>query len=390
MANRLNFTKRFIEGLPLPEQGRRIEYFDEQIKALVLRVTDKGVKTFYVRKKIDGISKRFLIGQFPDLTIDQARKKAAEYCGSLALGEDLQAKRKRSREELPLGILLARYIEDHAQQHCLAGKEIEAVFRRYLSDWSDRKLSSIKKLDVNSKLAAIATNHGQFAANHTLTYARAAINWCIERGLTTLPNPWTGAQKFKVLSRERFIRPEELKRFFECLDKISNHGIRDYILVSLFTGARRSNVLAMRWDQIDFTLGTWKIPRTKSGDSHTLPLTSTVLELLQLRQEARTNEWVFPSKGKTGHLVEPKKSWQSLLRLAELDDLRLHDLRRTLGSYMAIGNQSLQVIGKVLGHKSSQATQIYSKLTYDPLRQAMEKAQSDMFKVAGLMESKGL
>src|SRR5262249_17348042 len=162
----------------------RIEYFDEQIKPLVLRVTDKGVKSFYVRKKIDGVSKRFFIGQFPDLTVEQARKKAAEYCGSLALGEDLQAKRKSSREELPLGALLARYIQDHAQQRCLAAREMEAVFRRYLFDWNDRKLSTITKLDVDSRLAAIATNHGQFAANHTLTYARAAINWCIERGLT--------------------------------------------------------------------------------------------------------------------------------------------------------------------------------------------------------------
>jgi integrase len=67
-----------------------------------------------------------------------------------------------------------------------------------------------------------------------------------------------------------------------------------------------------------------------------------------------------------------------LLKEAGIQDLRLHDLRRILGSYMAMGNQSLQMIGKVLGHKSPSATQIYSRFAHDPIRAAMEKAQSDM------------
>ncbi|HEY9755214.1 MAG TPA: tyrosine-type recombinase/integrase [Oculatellaceae cyanobacterium] len=74
-----------------------------------------------------------------------------------------------------------------------------------------------------------------------------------------------------------------------------------------------------------------------------------------------------------------------MLEAAGLENLRMHDLRRTLGSYMAIGNQSLHVIGKVLRHRSTSATQIYSRLTYDPMRQAMEKAQADMLTAAGLL-----
>jgi integrase len=161
--------------------------------------------------------------------------------------------------------------------------------------------------------------------------------------------------------------------------------VRDYVYLSLFTGARQANVLAMRWDQIDFGLGIWTIPRTKSGDSHTIPLTSSALEILSMRRQSAKGEWVFSGDGKTGHLVEPKKGWRALLKEAGIKDLRMHDLRRTLGSYMAMGNQSLHMIGKALGHKSPTATQIYSRLAYDPLRQAMEKAQSDMFSAAGLM-----
>lgn len=133
----------------------------------------------------------------------------------------------------------------------------------------------------------------------------------------------------------------------------------------------------------------WRIPRTKSGESHTLPLIAILLERAKENERKQKlgggSEWVFPGKGCSGHLVEPKKGWYALLESAGLQDLRMHDLRRTLGSYMAIGNQSLHVIGKVLGHKSASATQIYSKLTHNPLREAMEKAENDMLRAAGLL-----
>ncbi len=133
----------------------------------------------------------------------------------------------------------------------------------------------------------------------------------------------------------------------------------------------------MRWDEINFELRLWRIPITKNKESQTLPLTNLAFQVLENRkQNNKSDEWVFPSDGITGHLVEPKKAWQKFLVRSGLQDLRLHDLRRSLGSYMAMNNQSLQIIGKVLGHKSHAATQIYSRLAFDPLRQAMESAQA--------------
>jgi integrase len=87
---------------------------------------------------------------------------------------------------------------------------------------------------------------------------------------------------------------------------------------------------------------------------------------------------VFPSDGATGHYVEPKTAWRKFLKRAKLSNLTMHDLRRTLGSYMAMNNQSLHIIGKVLGHKSPTSTLIYSRLANDPLRNAMEGAIAKM------------
>jgi integrase len=380
LANRFKFTKRELEALPIPELGKRADYYDTEVPKLQIRVTGNGKKSFYVRSHNSGTDRVF-IGPFPDMTVEQARKLALAVSSSLAHGENPHEEKKRTRRELTFGELLDAYIDQHAKQKCVAWQEMQSVFRRYLSDWRGRKLNEIRRSDVQVRLNEIGANNGHVAANHTLTYARAAINWCKENELTHKENPWAGAKKFKTQARERFLKPDEMARFFEAVEKL-NVDARDYILVSLYTGARRSNVLSMRWEEIDFTLGTWRIPRTKSGDSQTVPLTQRVIEILEQRKETSDSPWVFPGKGGTGHLVEPKKAWKKLLELSGLGDLRLHDLRRTLGSYMAIGNQSLQVIGKALGHKSATATQIYSRLTHDPIRQAVEKAQTDMLNAA--------
>lgn len=389
-----NLTKKLISELPVPTAGKRAEYYDSQVKGLMVRVTDNGARSFYVRRKKDGVSQRIKIGPFPEISLEEARQKALELCSALLKGENPLVERKAKKAEPTFGELLDTYLEEYANAHCVASKEIAAVFRRYYSDWKHRKMDSISNADCQRKINEVGKVNGPTAANHALTYARAAINWCIANKYASGENPFSATTKFKTQARERFLRPEELEKFFAALKQLSNeHGIRDYIYLSLLTGARQANVLAMRWDQLDLKLGIWTIPRTKSGESQTLPLTQSALAILfdrdkqnkRLQKIGEGSEWVFPGNGASGHLVEPKKGWYALLEAAELNDLRMHDLRRTLGSYMAIGNQSLHVIGKVLGHKSASATQIYSKLTHDPLRQAMEKAEADMLRAAGIV-----
>ena len=136
----------------------------------------------------------------------------------------------------------------------------------------------------------------------------------------------------------------------------------------------------MRWQDINFHRATWKIPETKNGMSHLIPLSHQALSILQERYEAKHNEWVFPSQtSKSGHLEEPKSAWKRILQRANLEDLRLHDLRRTLGSWQAATGANSYIIGKSLGHKTQQATAIYARLNIDPVRESVEKATQAMF-----------
>ncbi len=135
----------------------------------------------------------------------------------------------------------------------------------------------------------------------------------------------------------------------------------------------------MRWDEIDFKRKIWRIPETKNGEPLEIPLVQDVLILLKRRKKEIKSEWVFPSTtSKSGHLEEPKRMWKRLLKNSGIKDLRIHDIRRTLGSYQAIGGSSLTIIGKSLGHKSQQATQVYSRLNDSPVRASMEKAIKSM------------
>jgi integrase len=121
------------------------------------------------------------------------------------------------------------------------------------------------------------------------------------------------------------------------------------------------------------------IPETKAGRSHLLPLSRTAASILAKLSSRASSEWVFPGKGSTGHLVEPKTAWQRIRKAAGVPDVRIHDLRRTLGSWLAGQGYSLQLIGRTLNHTDVSTTQIYARLDLEPVRSALEKTANLMF-----------
>lgn len=378
MTKKIQFNKRNIESLALPERGKRNVYYDESQLNLMLRVSSNGQKSFYVRRKINGISQRFFIGTFPHVSVEQARKEAAAVMGEIASGRTPRGELRKEKNDPTIGSLFERYMNDYASVRCVRAKEMRQDFRRYLQDWADRRFGEFTRNDVQLRVNKVRQDHGPGAANHMIILMRAAINWNLRNETIRGENPWAMIRQYKIQQRERFLKPDELARIMAVLKNTDDHTIRDYVLMSLYTGARRANVLSMRWDQIDFQFETWRIPLTKNQESHLVPLTSAALQLLRNRKAESSSDWVFPGKDPKKHVVEPKKGWYRILEEAQIEDLRLHDLRRTLASYMAMQNQSLQIIAKVLGHKSIAATQIYSRLTSDSVRHAMEQAQVQM------------
>ncbi len=384
--NKINFTKATLDALSPPHlHSQRVYYYDTKARGLAISITSRGVKSFIVYRWVNGKPERVTIGRYPDLSIEQARRKAADINAAIANGENPNDKRRAHRAEITLGQLKDEYLERHAKAHKISWRVDDAQFKRYLSHWEKSKLSAIQKNDIQKLHKEIGAKKGTYAANRLLTFLTTLFNKAIEFSLWDKPNPAAGIKKFKEISRDRFLQADELPRFFEALVNDPNELIRDYILISLLTGARRSNVLAMRWDEIDFIRREWRIPNTKNQTPQTITLTDEAITVLKNRHSSAKSHYVFPGTGKSGHLTEPKKVWRRILANAKIQNLRIHDLRRTLGSWQARTGSSLTIIGKSLNHKSPQATAIYARLDLDPVRLSVEKATEAMLNAAKII-----
>ena len=136
-------------------------------------------------------------------------------------------------------------MESHAKPHKRTWKEDQRQFDVFLKTWSSRRLSDIKHADVQALHARVGTKNGHYAANRVLALVRAMYNVASAIGFEG-HNPTAGVKKFKEQSRDRYLQPDELPKFFAALDGEPNETLRDFFRVALFTGARRANVQAMR------------------------------------------------------------------------------------------------------------------------------------------------
>lgn len=380
MPPKIALTKRSIEALKPPKQGDRTYHYDAKTPGLCVCVSSTGAKAFYLYKKILGRPQRIKLGSCSEITVENARKAAAMALAEIAQGGNPQEKRRKARAVLTLGELFDWYLENHAKPHKRTWAEDQKQFDRYLSEWKSRRTTSISKADVQALHNRIGDKHGKYAANRLRSLLHTLFSKAADVGYEKA-NPAAGVKRFKEQSRERYLRADELPAFFAALANEPSDTGRDFIMLSLLTGARRRNVMEMRWADVRLDRAEWRIPDTKTGEPLLVPLVAQAVQILSNRWAAaqtdkreKAREWVFPGRGASGHLMDPTKPWKSVLERAGLSDVRIHDLRRTLGSWQAATGASLPVIGKSLGHKHAATTSIYARLGIDPVRQSVTAA----------------
>jgi integrase len=205
------------------------------------------------------------------------------------------------------------------------------------------------------------------------------FNKAIEWGFNG-ENPAQYIKKYKEISRDRYLQPNEIQRFFISVQQEPNITLKNYFYLLLFTGARKTNLLSMKWQEIDFSMNEWRIPDTKNGEPQKVPLMQEAIDSLnEIKDYQKTSnintDYVFYSPAsKSKHLEEPKSAWKRILERANIQNLRIHDIRRTNGSYQAMTGSSLLIIGKSLAHKSTQSTEVYARMNNDPVRDSVRKA----------------
>ncbi len=369
-GNRFVFTKAKLTSL----QSRETNYYvyDEKISGLCLLVTPKGAKTFYVYKKLNGTPKRIKIGRFPYASIENARKSGGRIIVEMQEGKDPSKVRQQEKnDKLTISMVFHRYLHEYSMPRKKTWSQDLSQFNRYLADWKDRRLRSISKGDIERKIADLP----DIAGNRLLSLLSTLFNWVIDRGLTK-ENPAQGIKRAPEKMRDRALSISELRRFIAAA-KEDNPLVGDYFLMSIFTGARRSNVLSMRWDEIDIECAVWRIPQEKiKRGERTLevPLPPPAIQVLKGRPRT-ASPFVFPSTGKSGHLVEPKRGLRRILKRAEITThTRIHDLRHTFASLLANEGANAFVIKAAMGHKDFKTTSRYVTPSLKAKRSAVEAA----------------
>ncbi|MEY3106502.1 MAG: hypothetical protein RIT35_668 [Pseudomonadota bacterium] len=380
MSNKIKFTINSIESLPLAKQGSRDYYYDEKTSGLGVMVFPSGTKTFFLYKRVDGKPDKIKLGRFPEMTIEQARKAAYSGISDIAKGVNPNKIKQKLRSEADFASLFDRYMKEYAKQRKISWETDLGYYNRYLKILDKKTISIITRADVEKLHIGIKEKAGLYAANRCLALLKTVFNKAIDWGFGGA-NPAARIKNFPETSRDRALQPHEISNFFKSLNEEQNELLKAYFYISLLTGARRSNVLAMRWDQIIFGEEPCvRIPKTKNGEAHTISLIPQAVLILEELKENHDSEWVFPSQvSASGHIEEPKAAWKRVLERADIKDLRIHDLRRTMASWQVRTGASSFTIGKTLGHKHQQATAIYARVGKDVTRDSMESAVNAMF-----------
>lgn len=380
-AHRVTFNKANLEAIPVPESGETVAY-DTKQNGLAFRVRSSGARAFYFIRKHRGRVKRLKLGDYDTTTVDQARRAAVAELGDIHRGIDPAEKRRVARAAMTLGEFFRDiYLPRHAVPHKRTWPEDERQYQRHLIRWQARQLDQITRDEVMSLHARVG-KAAPVAANRLIALVSAIYNVATDHGYTGT-NPARRIKKYKEADRERFLDADELPRFLAAVDADISPIVRDYLKVALFTGGRRANVASMTWHEIDFKRGAWVIPASKfkTDRDMVVPLVPAVVSILKARQKDATGPYVFPNRkrsGAVGHLTEPKAGFSRVCKAAGIENLRLHDLRRTLGSWANMQGIPYTTVAAMLGHKAQGTTSIYARLDIATLRKAFETTVSAM------------
>ena len=223
---------------------------------------------------------------------------------------------------------------------------------------------------------------GRGSAERVLTSFRAMLNWAIARDLI-LTNPAKGLSVPKAASKERFLSDVEAARLFTALkagegDSSINSQHADLVRLLLLTGARKSELMALRWEEVDLDRSRILLTseRTKSGrhnGARRIPLSGAAKGILTALKPKAAG-FVFPSAfSSEKHMTGIQKTWRRVCRDAELGDMRLHDLRHSFASFAIANGENIVVISDVLGHASTRMTERYLHLRDDLLNALSER-----------------
>jgi integrase len=388
MAQKL--TDPIIRKEAAPEKGART-LFDSEVKGFGIRIfastkrNPEGARSFFLNYRVDGIERRYTIGEFPIYKTMDARAEAKELRKRIGQGEDPASDRRARREAPTVQDLIDYYISHHLPTKACFGTFRERDERRMLDLIGNGLGRSHKVADVHhedvKKLHGDISRRTRIRANRVLAIASKMFSLALvphsgEQEPWRQSNPCKGIKHNPEEGSERFFSPAEITAIMDALAD-ERSASANCIRLIMLTGCRPIEAMCAKWPEFDAEAGFWCKPsaHTKQRKVHRVPLSAATSELIDGMRSARKGEWLFP--GRSGHIKSTRRTWEAARKraakvLPTLMDARLYDLRHTFASVGAGAGMGLPIIGKLLGHTRTATTQKYAHIGDEAARAATE------------------
>lgn len=358
---------RTVEAPALPQ----LDYFDEDLKGLMLRVFRSGKKTWYFRYWSQGKKRGERLGRFPAMSSKQARNAAERLRAGRVLGTDPAAERDARRTAESFADLVKEYLKRHATHKKSSAEDLRVINKDLLPAWEDLKAAEITKRDINKVLDAIVDRGSKVQANRTRALIHTIFKVGIEREILK-ENPCAGTKARPggpEAPRERVLSDAEIKAVWAACE---TEPLGDAARLAILTGQREMEVIQLTWPELSLAEGEWSLPaaRSKNKRPHSIPLVGKALAILRGIFEAGEHDpvRVFPNAGNADAAALVRR----LRKATGTDDWRFHDLRRTFASGIMKLDPSLEtIISRLLNHARTGVTAtVYAHYAFDKEKRA--------------------
>ena len=378
-------TVKAVEKLVAPDpSGKQVPHWDTELKGFgVLCSGTTNSKTFIAQRVLPGgRTRRVTVGAVAEITLDEARQRAADTLDCLRRGVDP----KEKKENPTLKQTLEDYLAARKDLRPASIRVYRICVNNYLKPWLDLPVRSITFKMVKERHRAIATEvasekhkrKGEIAANLAMRTFRVLYNSLADRVPDLPPNPVTGLKRqwYPEPRRQNIVRAEEMPSFFRAVQALDNPITRDLLLLILFTGTRSDETRSLVWKNVDLKQRVIRIPseNTKATRMLDLPMSDFVYDLLVARRSLGDSTFVFPGSGKKGYVGTPRSALRTIAKSTGIK-VGSHDLRRT---YITIAGRTpgiSQLATKALVNHAlgKDVTEGYVIFSTDDLRDPAQK-----------------
>jgi integrase len=368
-------TKRLIDAID-PET-KDVIIRDSELKGFICKITPKGRKVYmlYYRTK-DGRERKPAIGVHGSISCEQARNIALLWLSEVAKGNDPSLQKQLEKTHLTVADLAKRYLGEYAEvykKHISIKNDRSFLKHHILPAIGNTKLNSLTSKDISSLHYSLRNK--PITANRCVALLSKMLNLAEKWGLRNDAGLLCKhVDKYPENKREKFLSNAEIEQLFTALKTVEqNQTESPYVIAAirllLLTGCRFSEIITLKWEYIDFTNHRINFPDSKTGKKSTY-VSPYVIEILSNLERKSDNPYVIQGSIEGNHLVNLRKPWYRIRKLAGLEEVRIHDLRHSFASIGAASGLSLPIIGALFGHLQVSTTARYAHLLGDPLKDA--------------------